>query len=131
MIPKIIHYCWFGGKEKSNLVKQCIESWKKYLPEYEIVEWNETNTDLSNSVYIEKAYNEYSALLPYYLKASAEGVELLRQGKIDFEVRPSTKSRGVFVVKLLVFDNYIVEVCIMSTCSKAEALIDREQRAVG
>ena len=53
---------------------------------------------------LEKAYNEYSALLPYYLKTSAEGVELLRQNKIDFEVHPSTKNSEMFVVKLKTSD---------------------------
>lgn len=48
MIPKIIHYCWFGGKRKPKLVRDCIASWEKYLPEYQIIEWNEKNTDLSH-----------------------------------------------------------------------------------
>jgi len=43
MIPKIIHYCWFGGKPLPPLAKKCIASWKKYLPDYEIIEWNESN----------------------------------------------------------------------------------------
>ena len=47
MIPKIIHYCWFGGKEKSKLAKKCIESWKKYCPDYQIIEWNESSFDTS------------------------------------------------------------------------------------
>lgn len=42
-IPKIIHYCWLGKNEKSNFVKQCIESWKQNAPDYEIKEWNEDN----------------------------------------------------------------------------------------
>lgn len=42
-IPKTIHYCWFGGGEKSDLMKKCIESWNKVMPEYEIIEWNESN----------------------------------------------------------------------------------------
>ena len=46
-IPKIIHYCWFGGKPKPKLAEKCIKSWKKYCPDYEIVEWNEENFDLS------------------------------------------------------------------------------------
>lgn len=46
-IPKIIHYCWFGGKPKPKLAEKCIRSWKKYCPDYEIVEWNEENFDLS------------------------------------------------------------------------------------
>jgi len=47
MIPKVIHYCWFGGKKKSKLIKDCIRSWKHNLPDYEIIEWNEKNTDLT------------------------------------------------------------------------------------
>ncbi|MDY3225399.1 MAG: glycosyltransferase [Candidatus Faecousia sp.] len=46
-IPKIIHYCWFGGKPKPKLAEKCVKSWKKYCPDYEIVEWNEENFDLS------------------------------------------------------------------------------------
>lgn len=46
VISKIIHYCWFGGKEKPDSVKRCIESWKQYCPDYEIKEWNESNFDI-------------------------------------------------------------------------------------
>ena len=53
---------------------------------------------------MEQAYAEYVDMLPYYLKTSAEGVELLRQNKIDFEVRPSTKNSEMFVVKLKTSD---------------------------
>ncbi|SFO35199.1 Capsular polysaccharide synthesis protein [Pseudobutyrivibrio sp. JW11] len=56
MIPKIIHYCWFGRNEKSGLVKSCIESWKKYLPDYEIIEWNEDNFDVNICQYTKEAY---------------------------------------------------------------------------
>ena len=42
-IPKIIHYCWFGGKPKGKLVDECLDSWKKILPDFEINEWNESN----------------------------------------------------------------------------------------
>lgn len=47
MIPKIIHYCWFGGKEKPALAEKCIASWKKFCPGYRVIEWNEDNFDLS------------------------------------------------------------------------------------
>ena len=47
MIPKKIHYCWFGGKEKGKKEKRCIASWKKFCPDFEILEWNENNFDLS------------------------------------------------------------------------------------
>ena len=56
MIPKIIHYCWFGGKPKPELAVKCIKSWKKYCPEYEIIEWNEDNFDLSYNDYVREAY---------------------------------------------------------------------------
>ena len=55
-IPKIIHYCWFGGNKKSKLIKKCIDSWKKYCPDYEIVEWNEKNFDINKNMYIKQAY---------------------------------------------------------------------------
>lgn len=41
MIPRKIHYCWFGRGEKPRLAQKCIASWKKYCPDYEIIEWNE------------------------------------------------------------------------------------------
>lgn len=56
MIPKIIHYCWFGGKEKPDSVKQCIKSWEKYCPDYEIKEWNESNFNLNANNYCREAY---------------------------------------------------------------------------
>lgn len=46
-IPKVIHYCWFGGNPLPKSAEKCIRSWKKYCPDYEIVEWNETNFDIS------------------------------------------------------------------------------------
>ena len=57
MIPKKIHYCWFGRGEKPELAAKCIESWKKYLPEYEIIEWNEDNFDLDMYPYAREAYD--------------------------------------------------------------------------
>lgn len=56
-IPKIIHYCWFGGKPKPPLAQKCIASWKKFCPDYEILEWNESNFDLSSAPkYVHQAY---------------------------------------------------------------------------
>ena len=55
-IPKIIHYCWFGGKPKPKLAEKCIKSWKKYCPDFEIVEWNEGNFDLATApLYVHQA----------------------------------------------------------------------------
>ncbi len=56
MIPKKIHYCWFGGNPLSEETKKYIESWKKYCPDYEIIEWNENNFDINSNVYVKEAY---------------------------------------------------------------------------
>lgn len=56
MIPKIIHYCWFGGKAMPELAKNCIESWKKFLPDYELRLWNEDTFDLDMYPYAREAY---------------------------------------------------------------------------
>lgn len=58
MIPKIIHYCWFGGNPLPELAVKCIESWQKFFPEYEIREWNETNFDVHACDYVREAYEE-------------------------------------------------------------------------
>jgi len=69
MIPKKIHYCWFGHGEKPKLAKRCINSWKKYCPDYEIVEWNETNIDIHANSYMEMCYkNKQYAYLTDYLR---------------------------------------------------------------
>lgn len=56
MIPKVIHYCWFGGNPLPELSKKCIASWKEYLPDYEIREWNESNFDVNCCAYTREAY---------------------------------------------------------------------------
>lgn len=58
MIPKVIHYCWFGGKPLPKLAEKCIESWKKYLPDYEIKRWDETNFDVNIIPYTQEAYQK-------------------------------------------------------------------------
>lgn len=56
MIPKKIHYCWFGGNPLPEDAVYCINSWKKYLPDYEIIEWNESNFDLNMNDYVKEAF---------------------------------------------------------------------------
>ena len=57
MIPKRIHYCWFGRNPKPKLAEKCIKSWKKHCPDYEIKEWNEDNFDISEApLYVQQAY---------------------------------------------------------------------------
>lgn len=57
MIPKVIHYCWFGRSQMPKLALKCIESWKKYCPDYQIKEWNEDNFDLDLYPYVREAYD--------------------------------------------------------------------------
>ena len=56
MIPKTIHYCWFGGNPLPELAQKCIESWKKFCPDYEIIQWDETNFDVNQNDYCREAY---------------------------------------------------------------------------
>lgn len=67
MIPKKIHYCWFGGKPLPKSALKCIESWKKYCPDYEIIEWNESNYDLQKNEYVKLTYEQkkYAFLTDY------------------------------------------------------------------
>lgn len=56
LIPKKIHYCWFGKKEKPQFLQKCIDSWSVFCPDYEIIEWNENNYDVSRHAYTAEAY---------------------------------------------------------------------------
>lgn len=72
MIPKKIHYCWFGHNPKPKLVEHCIESWKKHLPDYEIIEWNEDNFDVNQNEFVKTAYtNQKWAFVSDYARAKA------------------------------------------------------------
>lgn len=69
MIPKIIHYCWFGCGKKPKLAEKCIESWRKYCPDYQIVEWNEDNFDVNTNAYTKMCYEQKKyAFLTDYLR---------------------------------------------------------------
>lgn len=57
MIPKVIHYCWFGGNEIPDNIKSYIESWKKIMPDYEICRWDESNYDVNKCNYMKEAYD--------------------------------------------------------------------------
>ena len=56
MIPKKIHYCWFGKGKKSRLALKCIESWHQYCLDYEMIEWNEENFDIDTNGGLRKKY---------------------------------------------------------------------------
>ena len=71
-IPKVIHFCWFGGAEYPDLIKNCMASWEKYLPEYEIVKWSEENFDVNCNQYVKEAYeNKKWAFITDYVRLYA------------------------------------------------------------
>lgn len=82
MIPKKIHYCWFGGNNLPVSAKKCIDSWKKYFPDYEIIQWNENNYDIKKNTYIKEAYEakKYAFVSDY-----ARFDVLYQQGGIYFD----------------------------------------------
>lgn len=67
MIPKTIHYCWFGRGPKPPIAQKCIASWKKFCPDYEIIEWNEDNFDVNKNGYTRMCVREkkYAFLSDY------------------------------------------------------------------
>ena len=69
MIPKKIHYCWFGGNPLPKSARKCIDSWRKFMPDYEIVEWNEDNFDVNYNAYTKMCYGQKKfAFLTDYLR---------------------------------------------------------------
>lgn len=102
MIPKIIHYCWFGGNSKPASVRKCIGSWKKFLPDYEIKEWNEDNFNLQESIpYVQEAYaSKKWAFVTDYVRLIA----LYEQGGIYFDT-------DVEVFKS--FDDLLLDKCFL------------------
>lgn len=86
MIPKIIHYVWVGRNPKSPLIEECIATWKKKLPDFKIIEWNEDNFNMHENKYIEQAYKAKKwAFVSDYIRARA----IYEQGGIylDTDVR--------------------------------------------
>ena len=83
MIPKIIHYCWFGHNPKPALAEKCLQSWKTYLPDYQILEWNEDNYDLSSApLYVRQAYEAKKwAFVSDYVRFDV----LFREGGVYFD----------------------------------------------
>ncbi|NDP23060.1 MAG: mannosyltransferase [Paludibacter sp.] len=79
MIPKKLHYCWFGSNPKSELFQDCISSWKKQCPDFQIIEWNETNAEqYSNSFYKNALRKKKYAFAADYIRTSV----LFEQGGI-------------------------------------------------
>lgn len=79
-IPKIIHYIWVGGKPLSPLAEHCLASWQKYLPEYEIKRWDETNSPMDHNyvraMYAQKKWAFVSDYIRFYVLAREGGIYL-------------------------------------------------------
>lgn len=117
-IPKIIHYCWFGGKSKPKLVRDCIRSWKKYLSDYEIIEWNEENSDLTHP-FVKEAYQlKKWAFVADYIRLEA----LYKKGGIyldtDMMVVKSLNSLLGYKCFLGAEDSTYINAAIIGTVSK-------------
>lgn len=81
-IPKIVHYCWFGGKPLPKLAVKCKRSWEKFFPDYEIKEWNECNFDVNAHPYTKYCYeNQLWAYLSDYVRL----VVVEREGGLYFD----------------------------------------------
>src|SRR3989338_11031721 len=81
MIPKKIHYCWFGGGRKNRLMKKCMDTWKKYMPDYEVKEWNKQNAPM-HIPYIQAAYKQKAwSRLTNYVRLHA----LFTEGGLYFD----------------------------------------------
>ena len=101
MIPKVIHYCWFGGNPLPAFAVKCIDSWRTYMPDYEIKEWNESNFDVNIIPYTKEAYE---AKKYAYVSDYARFWILHNYGGIYFDtdvevIRPLDKiiERGAFM----------------------------------
>lgn len=104
IIPKKIHYCWFGGK-KPILIEQVIDSWKQICSDYEIIEWNETNYDVSKNQYMKQAYESKAwGFVPDYARLDI----IYNEGGIylDTDVRILKKPD-----KLLYQKNFFISDC--------------------
>lgn len=102
-MEKIIHYCWFGGKPLSKMAKKCIKSWKKYFPDYEIKEWNESNFDVNICPFVKEAYeNKKWAFVSDYARIYA----LYKYGGIYFDTDMKVTKSADFVKDKEVFLGY-------------------------
>ncbi|MBQ2893227.1 MAG: glycosyl transferase [Oscillospiraceae bacterium] len=95
MIPKKIHYCWFGGKELPELAKKCIASWEKFCPDYEIIRWDEESFDINTCRYVKEAYeNKKFAFVTDFVRLYA----MYTQGGIYMDTDVElTKNLDVFL----------------------------------
>lgn len=102
MIPKIIHYCWLGKGKKPDYFYECYKTWRKYLPDYKIVEWNESNFDVNKMLYTKVMYDyhEYS-----FVSDVVRFYSLFVMGGIYFDIDVSLHKN---MDDLLNIDNFFV-----------------------
>ena len=94
-MKKIIHYCWFGNKPLPKMAKKCIKSWKKYLPDYEIKQWNEENFDININNFVKGAYEKKKWA---FVSDSARTYALLNYGGIYFDTDMELKKDISFLL---------------------------------
>jgi len=109
MIPKKIHYCWFGRNPKPKLAEKCIASWKKYCPDYEIIEWNEDNFDINMNVYTRYCYENKKWA---YLSDFARLYVVAENGGVYFDTDVELLKNPDELLKLEAFYGFETEKCI-------------------
>ena len=123
-IPKVIHYCWFGRGELPRLAEKCIQSWKKYCPDYEIVCWNEDNFDINQNKYAREAYeagkwafvSDYVRLKVLYDEG---GIYLDTDVELIKSLDPLVKENGYMGFD----DNGVVSTGLGFACEKGNELV--------
>lgn len=104
MIPKKIHYCWFGRNPKPELIRKCIASWEKFCPNWKIIEWNEDNYDIDKASFVKEAYEaEKWAFVSDYARLDI----LLNEGGVYLDTDVELLKYDPFE-KYLMYDNILV-----------------------
>lgn len=124
-IPKIIHYVWLGRGEKPEIVKRCIESWKKFCPDFEIIEWNENNFDVNSVPFVKEAiYHKKWAFASDYIRLYVlnkfGGVYLDTDMELYKNLTPLLKCGAFFGFE----NNWMIGSAIIG-CVKKHFLIER------
>ena len=150
MIPKKIHYCWFGRGEKPKLAKKCIASWKKYCPDYEIIEWNENNFDINMNEYTKMCYeqknyaflSDYVRLLVVYQNGGLyfdTDVELVRnpdfllenEAFFGFETEGISKPKNEILNTGLAFGSVASGLALKTMLEEYAPLLDGKSGTIG
>ena len=123
VIPKKIHYCWFGRGEKPELVKKCIDSWKKNLPGYEFIEWNEDTFDIESNRFVKEAYEHRNfAFVSDYVRAKALYVHGGIYLDTDVEVLRPFDSFLIHDFFAGFEEKNFVGTCVMGSCAGCQLL---------